>query len=174
MQRTQRMILFSFLVTLATALHSLEMLLPNPFPLPGAKLGLANIASLLAIYLYGLKGGISVALLRVLISSLLTGTFLSLGFLLSLSGAFVSTLVMSFLRRYSRFFSLIGVSMAGALSHNLGQLLLASYLIQTRAVFYYLPLLLVLGLPAGFLTGIITQTLLRYFRHIPNFPYNNN
>jgi heptaprenyl diphosphate synthase len=147
------------LTTLAAALGLLETLLPNPFPLPGVKLGLANIVTLLVLYLYGLKEGLTVALLRVCFVSFLTGTFFSVGFFLSLSGSILSTLVMAFCRRLLPGLSILGVSVIGAVAHNMGQLGAASFLIQTGYIFYYLPILLLAGIPTGILTGYIAGLL---------------
>jgi heptaprenyl diphosphate synthase len=166
MDKTRKLVFFSLFVTLATALGFLEMLLPNPFPLPGVKLGLANIVTLLVIYLYGFKEGLAVALLRVLFASLMAGTFLSVSFMLSLSGAVLSTLIMGLLIRYMSALSVMGVSMAGAVTHNIGQLITASFLIQTPYIFYYLPVLLLAGVPTGLLTGYITRLLLRYLEKL--------
>ena len=135
MSKTRKLVYFSLFVTLATALGFLETLLSNPLPLPGVKLGLANIVTLLVLYLYGLKEGLVVSLFRVLFVSLLGGTFLAVGFWLSFSGAVLSTLVMAGLIKYVSALSIIGVSMAGAVSHNVGQLLAASFLIQTPYIF---------------------------------------
>ncbi|HHY06457.1 MAG TPA: Gx transporter family protein [Clostridia bacterium] len=164
MSKTRKLVYFSLFVTLATALGFLETLLSNPLPLPGVKLGLANIVTLLVLYLYGLKEGLVVSLFRVLFVSLLGGTFLAVGFWLSFSGAVLSTLVMAGLIKYVSALSIIGVSMAGAVSHNVGQLLAASFLIQTPYIFYYLPFLLLAGIPTGLVTGYLARLLLRYFQ----------
>ncbi|MGI6588981.1 MAG: Gx transporter family protein [Peptococcia bacterium] len=163
MSKTRKLVYFSLFITLATALGFLEMLLPNPLPLPGVKLGLANIVTLLVLYLYGLKAGLVVSLFRVLFASLLGGTFLAVGFWLSFSGAVFSTLVMAVLIKCVPALSIMGVSMVGAVSHNVGQLLTASLLIQTPYIFYYLPILLLAGLPTGVVTGYLARLLLRYF-----------
>ena len=164
MVNTRKLVLFSFLVTLGTTLHVFEAMLPNPLPFPGVKLGLANIVTLLAIYMYGLREGLIVAVLRVLFGSLLIGTLFSVSFMMSLTGAVISSLVMAILYRYIHVFSILGVSMAGAVSHNVGQLLMASYLIETKSIFFYLPVLIVVGLPTGFMTGYISRMLFPYIK----------
>ena len=169
MSKTQKLVYFSLFVTLATALGVLETMFPNPFPIPGIKLGLANIVTLLVLAMYGLKEGLLVSLLRVLFTSLLGGTLLSVGFFLSLSGALLSTLVMALLFRYMPTLSIIGISMAGAVSHNIGQLLTASVLIQTGYIFYYLPILLLAGIPTGLSTGYIARLLLDFLEEKRNF-----
>jgi heptaprenyl diphosphate synthase len=139
-------------------------LLPNPLPIPGVKLGLANIVTLLAIYLFGAKEGLAISVLRVLFVSFLSGTFLSVGFFLSLSGATISALVMASLKNFVPSLSLVGISIAGAVTHNVAQLLAASVLIQTGYIFFYLPVLLLAGLPTGLSTGYITRLLLPYLQ----------
>ena len=157
---TRRLVFLAMLVAMGTALHVVEALLPIPLPIPGVKLGLANIVTLLAIYLYGFRDGLTVALMRVLLGSLIGGVFLSPGFLLGASGAVVSTLVMAILLRYTRCFSVIGISMAGAVGHNVGQLLAACLLLQSAAIFFYLPVLLLAGIPSGLFTGYVLKSLL--------------
>lgn len=157
---TRRLVYLSLLLAMATALHLLEGLFPIPLPLPGVKLGLANIITLLVLYLYDLRAGLTVALARVLLGSLLGGTFLAPGFFLALSGAVISTLLMALLIKKTVCFSPIGISLAGAVGHNLGQLLMASLLLQNQAIFYYLPFLLLTSIPTGLVTGTLLQGLL--------------
>ncbi|PKM89672.1 MAG: heptaprenyl diphosphate synthase [Firmicutes bacterium HGW-Firmicutes-12] len=165
MSSTQKLVYFSFFITLASVLGLLEAFLPNPFPLPGVKLGLANIVTLLVIYLFGTKEGLAIAFLRVLFVSFLSGTFLSVGFFLSLSGATVSALVMAALKKYIPSLSIIGISIAGAVTHNIAQLLAASVLIQTGYIFFYLPVLLLASLPTGLSTGYMARLLLPYLQN---------
>lgn len=160
MKGTKKLVFLSVLVALASALHYLELLFPNPFPVPGAKLGLANIISLVALAAFGLRDAMTVVLLRVFIGSLVGGTFLGLGFLLSLSGAVFSTLMMSLLLRYVRSLSIIGVSVAGSAVHNLSQVTAAAAITGTPYLFYYLPFLFLAAVPTGFVTGIAAKTIL--------------
>lgn len=157
---TRRLVYLSLLLAMATALHVLEGLFPIPLPFPGVKLGLANIITLLVLYLYDLRAGLTVAIARVFLGSLLGGTFLAPGFLLGLTGAVVSTLFMALLVKKTDCFSPLGISLAGAVGHNLGQLLMASLLLQNRAIFFYLPVLLLAAIPTGLVTGYILQRLL--------------
>lgn len=157
---TRRLVYLSLLLAMATALHLLEGLFPIPLPLPGVKLGLANIITLLALYLYDLRAGLTVAIARVFLGSLLGGTFLSPGFFLALTGAVISTLFMALLIKKTSCFSPVGISLAGAVGHNLGQLLMASLLLQNQAIFYYLPFLLLSSIPTGLVTGTLLQGLL--------------
>lgn len=161
MSDTRKMVFFSLLVALGTTLHVVEGMIPNPFPIPGVKLGLANSVTLVAVHFYGLRDGMAVAVLRVVLGSLIGGIFLSPGFLLGLSGAVASTLVMAFLLKYVPRFSFKGVSVAGAVSHNAGQLLAASLMIQSRTIFYYLPFLFLAALPTGMVTGHLLELVVR-------------
>lgn len=158
---TRKLVFLSLLVAMGTALHVFEGVIAIPLPVPGVKLGLANLATLLALHLYGLRDALTVALMRVLLASLIGGVFLSPGFLLAMTGALGSTLVMSLLLKRTRCFSMIGISVAGAAAHNLGQLLAASLLLGSGAIVYYLPVLLLAALPTGICTGHLLNTLLR-------------
>jgi heptaprenyl diphosphate synthase len=157
---TRRLVYLSLLLAMATSLHVLEGLFPIPLPFPGVKLGLANIVTLLILYLYDLRASLTVSIARVFLGSLLGGTFLSPGFLLGLTGAIISTLLMALLVKKTRCFSPLGISLAGAVGHNLGQLLMAALLLQNRAIIFYLPVLLLAAIPTGLLTGYVLQRLL--------------
>jgi heptaprenyl diphosphate synthase len=157
---TRRLVYLSLLLAMATALHVLEGLFPIPLPFPGVKLGLANIVTLLVLYLYDLRAAMTVAIARVLLGSLLGGTFFAPAFFLGLTGAVISTLVMAVLVKKTSCFSPLGISLSGAVSHNLGQLLMASFLLQNQAIFFYLPILLLGAIPTGLMTGYLLQGLL--------------
>lgn len=159
---TRRVVFLALLVAMGTAMYVVEGILTLPLPLPGVKLGLANIITLLAISLYGFRDGLTVALLRVILGSLISGMFLSPGFLLALSGAVSSTLIMALLLKQTRCFSMIGISMAGAAAHNIGQLLAAALLLRSSATVYYLPVLLATAIPTGFITGYLLNALLAH------------
>lgn len=157
---TRRLVYLSLLLAMATALHVLEGLFPIPLPFPGVKLGLANILTLLVLYLYDLRAAMTVAIARVLLGSLLGGTFFAPAFFLGLTGAVISTLIMALLVKRTKCFSPLGISLCGAVSHNLGQLLMASFLLQNQAIFFYLPILLLGAIPTGLVTGYLLQGLL--------------
>jgi heptaprenyl diphosphate synthase len=151
------------LLSMALVLHVLETLLPPPLPLPGVKLGLANLMTVAAILLLGPVTGIALAIARSIVGGLLVGTFLSVGFFLSLGGALASAIVVAVALRWLRpILSLVGVSILGALTHNTMQLVLAwLFFIQQGALFYYLPILWLLALISGLLTGVILQAIER-------------
>ena len=157
--RTKKIALF---VSLSCVLQIAESMFPHP--IPGLRLGLANMITLVALVTLGFKAALEVALLRAILSSFLMGTFMSPPFLLSLSGAFISTCAMGFLfwisgsRGHYRF-SLIGISILGALCHNLTQLVLAYFiLIKHEGVFLFLPWLCIGGVLMGWVTGAIARS----------------
>jgi heptaprenyl diphosphate synthase len=170
------MVLLSLLVALAITLHIFEALLPvaQIMPIPGAKLGLANIVTLLTLVLLGFREGLLVVLLRSFLGSLLGGTFLGTTFFLSLSGALFSGLAMGLLYYFAGGrFSLIGISVCGAICHNLGQLLAAAILIQQVGIFMYLPYLLLFALPTGYFTGVAATFMLRFAKNHGNLMGDN-
>lgn len=140
-------------LALGVALHVVEAQVPA-LPLPGARLGLANVVSLVALYLWGAREALLLVVLRQVLGSLVTGTLLSAPFWFGLTGGMVSVSIMAAAARTApRILSPLGVSLAGAAAHNTGQLLVAWILTGQRAVLAYLPFLLWFSLPAGALVG---------------------
>lgn len=164
--KTRKLTTVSVLVAMATVLHIIESFFPSPLPIPGAKLGLANIVTLLSLVLFGWKTGFQVAFLRIMLGSLLSGSFLTTGFFLSFSGTMASTLVMALFLYFFSGFSIIGVSVAGAVFHNLGQLAMAGLIIEHVGIFFYLPVLLLAAIPTGIFTGFILNYLLKHLKSI--------
>ncbi len=169
----RKIIYLGLLVAFGLVLHLFEQVIPTPFPLPGAKLGLANIITVVTLALYGFRSALFVAVMRVFLGSLLAGTFMGFPFFLSFSGALVSLCLMALcIPLYRReTLSLIGISLVGASSHNVTQLLMASFLMeQLGIVFLYLPYLLAFALPTGFFTGLVSTLMVsvieKNFEHI--------
>ena len=146
------------LVALAMVLSWVEQLVPLSVQVPGVKLGLANLAVLFALYRLGARAAWTVSLLRVALVSITFGNAYSLWY--SLAGAVLSLLVMGLLRKTGRF-SLLGVSVAGAVSHNLGQIAVAAAVLGAASMAYYLPVLLVSGTAAGVCIGAVGAILVR-------------
>ena len=157
--QTKRMIVLALMTVMAGVLHFVEASLPLPLPIPGCKLGLANIISLYVLVRFGLKDALVVVVLRVLLGSLLSGTLLSSGFFMSFSGALVACLVMHITRRYLTVFSVVGVSVMGAVAHNISQLAVAALLIGSGAIWCYLPYLLLFAVFTGIFTGLTVRYL---------------
>lgn len=162
MKETRELVLLSLFVALAVVLRGLEGLIPSP--LPWVRIGLANIMTLLAILLFGLKAGFLLTTLRVLIASLLFGTFLSPTFLISLSAGLCSTGVMGATHLvFRKAFSPVGLSVLGGFIHNLAQLITAYLLIVKHLeIFYLFPILAIIGIISGFFNGWVVAFLYDY------------
>ena len=154
--------LVAWLAALAIVIHVMESTLPSP--LPGIKPGLANVITVLVLCLYGWRVAVWVALLRVLVGSILVGSFLSPGFYLSLSGAICSLAVMGMATRLPILrLSPLGYSILASLAHMAGQFWTAySLFIPHPAMFNLLPLLMTAALVFGTISGIITLYVIRH------------
>lgn len=159
----RRTLTFAMLLAMALVLHVLEGALPPPLPFPGVKLGLANLMTVVTLVLLGSVSGVLLALTRSVLGSLVAGTFLSVGFFLSTGGAVASAVVVALALRWLRpALSLVGISVLGALTHNTVQLLLAwLFFVQQGALLYYLPVLWLLALISGTVTGLILSEIER-------------
>ena len=144
------------LIAFGLALSFLESLIPQVIPIPGVKLGLANFAVLMTLYLFGFKEALIMNFARILLASMMFGSAFS--FIYALSGALLSILIEVLLIKIDKM-SEIGVSVAGGISHNVGQILLAIIITKTIGVFYYLPFLIVSGILAGIVIGILVKKL---------------
>lgn len=151
----------SMLTGFALMLSYVESLIPLTPGIPGIKLGLANLAVVLCMELYGRRDALLVNVARVLLSSFLFGNMYVM--LYSLAGALISFASMALLKRFSCF-SLIGVSVGGGVFHNIGQLIVAIAVVRTVQVIYYLPWLLLAGCMTGILIGILALEVLKYVR----------
>ncbi|NIQ02438.1 MAG: hypothetical protein GWM98_20365 [Nitrospinaceae bacterium] len=158
------MAVIALLVGLGVVLHRLEALLP--LPTPWVKLGLANIMTLVALVFLGFRAALKVTLLRILLGSVLGGTFLSPTFFLSLAGGLASVGLMGLLYRESRrTFSLVGVSVASAYAHTTAIFVCVYFLfIQQKAFFNLLPVFLTFSLITGILTGLLANRLTHHLR----------
>lgn len=170
--RTRRLLYISFLVSSGLLLHIVEGMLGGlgtPVVVPGAKLGLANIVTLVAIVLLGMREALWVVALRSLLGSLLGGNFLTVGFYMSFGGGVVSAFFMGLVYiRFPRLFSLIGISVLGAVIHNLTQLVIFYIWAGHFGVFFYAPYLTLIAIPTGFFVGLVTIYITRYLRGAPS------
>lgn len=165
MSRARKIVLLGILIALALALHVAERMIPVPIlPVPGVKLGLANIVTLVAIFMFPFHEVLLFVIARTILSSMFGGGLSS--FLFSLSGGLLSMLVMYSLIRYAaHWLSLPAISVIGALFHNLGQLLVAAVIVKTFGILLYLPLLIVSAGLTGLAVGFTTLMLLRALWH---------
>ena len=146
-------------VALALGLAYIEVLLPPLFAaVPGIKMGLPNIILIFLLYRRGAAATITVSLLRMVLVTLLFGNFMAFAY--SLAGGALSMAVMILLRRLD-FLSTTGVSVAGGVMHNVGQILMAMWLMNTAELGYYLIVLAVTGTVAGLLIGLCAAQLIR-------------
>ena len=130
----------------------IESFIVIPGLLPGMKLGLANCVILFVLMRYGLLSAVLVSLVRIIVVNSLFGNMTAAAF--SLAGAALSIIVMSLLKRSGRF-STVGMSLAGGVAHNLGQVLVAMLVFENAGMFYYFPMLIVTGVAAGVFVGIL-------------------
>ena len=134
----------------AMILSFVESQIPTFVAIPGIKLGLPNIAIIIILYKFGYKEAITVSLLRVLLTSLLFGTVLSM--LYSIAGAVLSFVAMILLKK---FLSIVTVSVIGGVCHNIGQIVVACLVTETAQLMYYLPVLVISGVIAGIVVGLV-------------------
>ena len=136
----------------------IENLIPIQVGVPGVKLGLANIVTMVILYTLGFVAAALLSAARILLSGMLFGSGFAMVY--SAAGAALSIVVMAVLRKTGHFSS-VGVSVAGGVFHNVGQILVAMAVLETGALLYYLPILVVSGLAAGIVTGIISGILIK-------------
>ena len=155
-----RIALLGVLTAGAVVIAIIESFIPS-IGIPGVKLGLANIIILITLYELGVLEAIEVNLIRVVVVGLVRGTFLSFGFLMSLTGAVLSLGVMILLYLLTKKFSIIGVSVIGSLFHVIGQILVAMIYLGTAYIVLYLPIIGLSAIITGVIVGIIAQLVIK-------------
>ena len=161
---TKQIARIAMLVAVAFVLSYIESVLPLNLGVPGVKAGFSNIVVVLCLYESSMKETIGISfvrilsIVRVLLSGVLFGNYFSIAY--SLAGGLLSLIVMVLLKRSVRF-STCGVSVAGGVSHNIGQIIVAMIVLQTEKIIYYLPVLLVSGVIAGVVIGLIASMLVK-------------
>lgn len=164
MSRTHKLMLSAVLSALAVVLSFLEGLLP-PLPLPGAKLGLANVTVMYALCGVSLPCAVGVTVVKT-VFALFRGP---VACLMSAIGSVLSLMVMALVHRFFRDkLSFVGLGVVGAVAHNMGQWAV-SYVLLGSAMTYYAPLLLLLAIPAGIVTGLVLNVVYPYLQTIPLF-----
>ncbi len=153
----------AILASLALIFSYVEFLFPLSLGIPGIKPGLANIVVVVALYKLGARTALMVNLTRILLAAALFGSVFS--GLYSLAGGLVSFAVMTALRR-TGLFSTAGVSMAGGVFHNLAQLAVAALIVESPEILYYFPLLLLSGMAAGLINGVLGTWILRSLKDV--------
>ncbi len=158
MLNIKRISIIAMLLAMAIVVSVLESFIP--MFIPGFKLGLANVITLIMLYEFRSSEAFLVQILRIVIVGLLRGTFLSPIFIMSLSGGLLSFLLMWIFSKIKLFTS-IGVSVIGAVTHSIGQIIAAIFIIGTDAIIYYFPFIGLLSLGSGILSGVIAYTYLK-------------
>lgn len=156
--KTSRIALIGMLVAVAFVLSYVEALLPIHVGIPGVKVGLSNIVVVLCLYECSVKETFGIALIRIVLVGFTFGSLSTM--IYSLAGGMLSFLVMLLLKRSGKF-SVYGVSLAGGVCHNIGQIFVAFLVLQTELLLYYLPFLLLAGCIAGLAIGFVAALLTR-------------
>lgn len=154
---------FGVFTALALIFSYIETLIPFHFGIPGIKLGLANLLIVIFLYKRNAKEALLLSVVRIVLAGFMFGSLFSI--LYSLAGGVLSLLVMNLLKNSGKF-SVMGVSIAGGVSHNLGQLVVAMAAVETYRVGYYFPVLLVAGMLTGLLIGMIANEVLKRLKNI--------
>ena len=158
----------SMLLATSVVLNIIESVIPVLGNIiPGSKLGLANIVILFIIYIYGFKDAIFVSIMRVLLVGILRTGLFNITFFFSLGGAIFSVIIMAITHRFTKL-SVVGVSIIGAISHSIGQIIVAISFLNAPNLIYYLPYLLILSIPTGIITGMISNKVIEYYKKISN------
>ncbi|MBQ1520990.1 MAG: Gx transporter family protein [Clostridia bacterium] len=158
MKAAQKLTLIGVSIAAAMVLSYVETLIPVPFAVPGIKLGLANTVALFLLFRLDWKAAGLVSLIRVLLSGLLFGNAASLAY--SAAGAALSLVVMALLKKTGAF-SPVGISVSGAVAHNVGQILMAVVLLGTDQILWWLPALAVSGIVTGLAIGAAGAVLIK-------------
>lgn len=156
--RKSRVALFGVFVALALIFSYVESLIPFHIGIPGVKLGLANLIIVIALYKMSLKEAYLLSVTRIVLAGFIFGNLFSI--LYSLAGGLLSLSAMALLKKMDGF-SIIGVSIAGGVMHNVGQLIIAMLVVETFSVIYYVPVLLIAGLITGLVIGIAANEMLK-------------
>ena len=159
--KATRLTLSAILAALAMIFSYIEFLVPFSVGIPGVKLGIANLVIVIALYALDFRYAFAINIVRILLNGFMfTGVF---AMLYALSGGILSIVVMGLLKKTDKF-SMVGVSMAGGVAHNLGQLIVAAIMVENLKMFLYFPVLLFSGMLTGILIGMGGTIL---FRSLP-------
>ena len=145
-------------IALAMILSYVESLIPFSFGVPGIKLGLTNVVTVIMMYTYGIPGALGVAVLRAVLSGFMFGNAFSI--IYSVAGCVLSFIFMYILKKTNHF-AIISVSAAGGVMHNVGQLIVAANVVKTYSVIYYAPVLIIAGVFTGIIIGIVSDEIVK-------------
>lgn len=154
--KTQKIAFYGLFLALALVAGYVERLIPINLGIPGVKLGLANVVTMILLYTVGLRAAVGITAARIVLSGVLFGNGFAM--IYSAAGAACSMLMMILLKK-TGWFSTVGVSVAGGVFHNVGQIFVAIAVLETESLLYYLPILILSGLAAGIVIGILSGIL---------------
>lgn len=157
MVNPRKIVFYALYLAVALVLSYLESILPFSLGIPGAKIGLPNIVTVLLLYSYGAYPAACISILRIFLSAVMFGNFFSMAYSM---GGFVLSFAAMVLTKRSGLFGIIGISCVGGISHNIGQLLVAAF-ITNRYVFSYLPVLMLAGVISGLVIGKVSSFVIK-------------
>lgn len=169
--KTRKLTYMALLTALALIIFVLESYIPAPVPIPGVKLGLANIITLYALWTLHPREAFSILIVRILLGSIFAGQLMSL--LYSLSGGLLCFALTLAARRFLSEQQIWVSSIIGAVAHNIGQILVAILITATPGVAVYLPLLLISAIITGSFTGFAAQQLYLHMRQLQLFQFGS-
>ncbi|WP_124068281.1 Gx transporter family protein [Clostridium sp. E02] len=154
---------YGMLIALAFVLSFIESLIPISLGIPGVKLGLANLVTIVGLYTIGIRGTVVISLLRIVLVGFTFGNMFALFY--SLAGWGLSLFTMAVCKKFN-WFGTTGISILGGIAHNIGQICVASIVVQQVGIFYYLPMLLLAGTVAGLVIGLLGGLIITRINHI--------
>ena len=158
-----RVAYFGVFTALALIFSYVESLIPIHFGIPGVKLGVANLIIVIALYKMSIKETYALSVVRIVLAGFMFGYLFAI--LYSLAGGMLSLTIMSVLKRVGKF-SVFGISIAGGVFHNVGQLIMAAFVLESISIGYYFPVLLISGLVTGFVIGLISNEMMKRLKKL--------
>ncbi len=160
--KSKKVAAYGVLIALAFLLSYIESIIPVPIPIPGIKLGLANLVVLSGLYTMGVKEAFVLSMIRIILVGFTFGSPSTMMF--GLAGGLLSWLFMVIFRKL-KLLSLTGVSIIGGISHNIGQILVAMWVVKNAMLIYYLPFLLLSGVVTGTIIGILGSLIINRIKN---------
>ena len=164
--KTNRIAFLGLFVALAFVLSYIEFMLPLNIGIPGAKIGIANLAVMVTLYTVGEKNAIALSIIRVILVGLTFGNISMMMY--SMAGAALSLFAMLLARKIGKL-SMTGVSVLGGVFHNVGQIIVAMLVLETKSLLYYLPFLIIVGTITGLVIGIVSSLITVRVKKVLNF-----
>lgn len=161
--KTKKIATFSILVALAFILSYIEVTIPNPVPIPGVKLGLANLVVITAFYTLGNREALIISVIRIILVGFTFGNMSMM--IYSIAGGLLSWSIMFVCKKF-KIFSIVGVSVIGGIAHNIGQIAVAIIMVENMNIIYMLPFLLISGVAAGAIIGILGGIMVKRLQNI--------